>query len=1189
LGFIDDWKLEPSDRPDFLLNDIIKKCETKVQLEEQFKSLLENNGPITSSWKFTVTILNALCRLKVAVEDAERTQPEEQRSIEVLSLQAQFDVQKCVELVVGFGIVPYLLPGIGVPEKLRKKNYLASELFLGDDRRLPHLVQFHRLAQVTEVVLDLVSNPSFNSLIVPKHASDVLGSLLQICKSPLAKPDMGEFASSGTSRPPRDGALTLIEYNYIVNIRERLEILMNNFLRALPKSMLVNSLFIIGATKKPKWVRNVCNELVAEQVLLSPNGLILISSTLLSESSASDVWQLARVISNLMRDALTWCKNKSGDGEEDIFVEKMKDMCVQCVKMIVCTYPEHSVYCNVLNPSSNTCSSASVFDSNENNANANPSCNNDILNFANPCSSKREVDPSFAISLELSRIGLFCSIVLMDINCHIVRQLVWNPLFEPLLQLQNMGPSQTKSINRACKAADKNLDYIGVSEDNDNEHKDTSNAFSLDTEKIMICCGVAECLLSLVIPTGVSLPLESFQPVWSLFFQVFVACVSYLEKKVQEQSVAQLAHTLRNKLQNILISLLEVFSSGFGDKLDLASQPDHKASSYATQNNSYNQKIKTCSQSQNTVMKPLPEERAKTFCEFCINLILNENEVGDVGLYKLELRTASSSQEMGSECVKIVRIGGNELTGFASGCQNETDQDDGRNNIFELLSDECTVLCSEILRHERVASITSQLFCQLLSYGNERTEGVRNENSPRRKEKVLPSSSSTFEIKSSHTEEETRSNSIRSSSCIKETPCTKIRDCGFSSCTSEEGSGRSSRSKELTQLEFEGNHLLPDEQAPSFRKFVALKLLSDLGGDEAVVEECVKTEDYKEAFKLVEVIMKKLTSELECSTSSGQDYEFIQSISFALGILGTVVETAAVVPPAPDGQSTSSGYSHKSPGHKPKVNRNSNITSYEDSDDEVEDELEKGTAALKDGTEFWNELKIFIPHLQILEESKHPGLRSAGIPVMASNIKVSIETQGCGVRNRVRAVKKTEYEKALEDTENPMLPIKGHGLLQLRRLIEKRDPETLKNEKKLVHIFEAELINEDSYVYLMAIQGLAAVGLKFHSLVIPLLIQEYDFINPAESDSNGSRRDNMYRAMTKDERTECRMKIGEVLVRIVQKLGQIAPVYRVPLTNLFFRVLRDDDPLIRASALSNLAELCHLLKFSLGVVLTEVS
>jgi hypothetical protein len=154
-------------------------------------------------------------------------------------------------------------------------------------------------------------------------------------------------------------------------------------------------------------------------------------------------------------------------------------------------------------------------------------------------------------------------------------------------------------------------------------------------------------------------------------------------------------------------------------------------------------------------------------------------------------------------------------------------------------------------------------------------------------------------------------------------------------------------------------------------------------------------------------------------------------------------------------------------------------------------------------------------------------------------------------------------------------------------LIEARDAETLKNDTKLLQIFQTGLTNEDSYVYLMAIQGLASLGLKFHKIIIPLLIQEYHFINLKNEDCTRSNK--LYSGMMDNEKIECGLKIGEVLVKVIQQLGEIAPMYRVQLTNLFFRIVRHDEPMIRASALSNLGELCHLLKFSLAVVLTEVS
>jgi len=1190
------------------LDDIVGKCEEKIKLDAKFRLLLQNNGPVTSSWKFTVTILNLLYNLRREVEEAERNQSEEERSIEVLSLQTQLDVQKIVELLVGFGLLPYLLPGIGVPEKIRKKNYLASELFLGDDKRLPHLIQFHRLAQVLEVLLEVSTHPSLNSLIVPKHAADILACLLQICKSPIAKPPPPAIDIA----PPKPGALTEMEYEYVMGIRDRMEFAMKIFIDSLQKSLFINSLFLIGATEKPKWVRTVCNEILYD-VLLSPNGLILISSTLLTESSTENLWKVARVISNLMRGALIL---SSRGNNTQVHVQRMTAICSQCVRMIVCPYSQSQntsvSWSHEQKEAESVCtSSASSTFSNKSNFRSSSMENNEEFSLSTVTATTKNTnnnatsnlgkdtkkecsDPPYNLSNEVSRVGIFCSVVLMDIDCNIVRQLIWNCLFDPVLQLNSLGSVQVNEIPLRKKTPardDGNEEESDSVNGNHTQQHDTSST-SLDIEKVITACDIAEGLLSLLIPTGVSLPLLSFQPVWSLLFQVFVACTNYLERKVQEYSLAQLAQKLRNKLENIFISLFEVVSSGLGDSLDLAAYAERDDGKAKKTPSNFSNNINPTSKNQVTpsqIMTNLSESKSNSsrldsVCKFCIHLLLNESESGNVQVHKFQLQADSSYSREASN-VKIVLIAGSTLNSSSPRereCITDENESRFRFSTCELLEEQCSILCTHIFKHERLVKITSQLFRQLLAYENARNETKKEEigNSSRMKKVSSSHPLSTLEIKDPHASKE-------------RTAEKEIRPTGDHKITGDQKRVVQSQSQVLTQLELEGNQILPDEKTQRvdyYAKFVTLKLLSDLGEDETVVEECVKKEDYKEALKLVEVIMKKLTSELECSLNSGEDYEFIQSISFALGILGIVVETAGTM--EPDGQptSTSSLSATKGLSKGPKVKR-SHYTSPCDSDDEYDEasnEDEKGTSAIQDSTEFWKELKIFIPHLRILEKSGHPGLVSAGIPVMAQNILRSIETQGLCGSSKEPLTRKSEYERALEDAGNPMPPIKGHGLLQLRRLIEKGDVETLRNERNLVQIFEKELINEDSYVYLMAIQGLAAVGLKFHKLVIPILVQEYDFINP-ESDSNGCRRGKMYRSMTVDERIECRMKIGEVLVKIIQKLGEIAPAYRVPLTNLYFRVLRDDDPLIRTSALSNLAELCHLLKFSLGSVLTEVS
>lgn len=70
---------------------------------------------------------------------------------------------------------------------------------------------------------------------------------------------------------------------------------------------------------------------------------------------------------------------------------------------------------------------------------------------------------------------------------------------------------------------------------------------------------------------------------------------------------------------------------------------------------------------------------------------------------------------------------------------------------------------------------------------------------------------------------------------------------------------------------------------------------------------------------------------------------------------------------------------------------------------------------------------------------------------------------------------KSTYKEAMDDLFSPLLPVRGHSLLALGKLIEQRDPETLLHKDHLLTIFQHNLKDEDSYIYLMAVQGLSVL------------------------------------------------------------------------------------------------------------------
>lgn len=53
-------------------------------------------------------------------------------------------------------------------------------------------------------------------------------------------------------------------------------------------------------------------------------------------------------------------------------------------------------------------------------------------------------------------------------------------------------------------------------------------------------------------------------------------------------------------------------------------------------------------------------------------------------------------------------------------------------------------------------------------------------------------------------------------------------------------------------------------------------------------------------------------------------------------------------------------------------------------------------------------------------------------------------------------------------------------------------------------------------------------------------------------------------------------------------LDEMIPLYKNRLLNTFMAGVRDSDHLVRASSLSNLADVCRLLRFSLGLLVYEI-
>ncbi|KAK7864941.1 hypothetical protein R5R35_004931 [Gryllus longicercus] len=164
------------------------------------------------------------------------------------------------------------------------------------------------------------------------------------------------------------------------------------------------------------------------------------------------------------------------------------------------------------------------------------------------------------------------------------------------------------------------------------------------------------------------------------------------------------------------------------------------------------------------------------------------------------------------------------------------------------------------------------------------------------------------------------------------------------------------------------------------------------------------------------------------------------------------------------------------------------------------------------------------------------------------------------------------YKEAILCACDSSIPVHGHGILQLTKLITSENEDAIANKNIILKIFQDDLKYEDSYIYLLAINGLAAMSNMFPDVVIKLLIQEYLEYKPKNDAEN---------------LTDIRLKVGEVLVRVSKTLDCNSPCISTML-DAFLKGAKDPQPLIRASSLSNLGEICKNIGFRVQSVIYEI-
>ncbi len=127
------------------------------------------------------------------------------------------------------------------------------------------------------------------------------------------------------------------------------------------------------------------------------------------------------------------------------------------------------------------------------------------------------------------------------------------------------------------------------------------------------------------------------------------------------------------------------------------------------------------------------------------------------------------------------------------------------------------------------------------------------------------------------------------------------------------------------------------------------------------------------------------------------------------------------------------------------------------------------------------------------------------------------------------------YQRALKLLQDPILPVRAHGLLLLRELLNStyaKDQVTKTFLPSILSIFLQSVQDEDSYIFLNAVQGLAMLVDKFGREILQGLVRDYTGQLEGLAAGNMEQHD-----------IDVRTRIGEALGLVIKRCGSALGLY----------------------------------------------
>lgn len=185
-----------------------------------------------------------------------------------------------------------------------------------------------------------------------------------------------------------------------------------------------------------------------------------------------------------------------------------------------------------------------------------------------------------------------------------------------------------------------------------------------------------------------------------------------------------------------------------------------------------------------------------------------------------------------------------------------------------------------------------------------------------------------------------------------------------------------------------------------------------------------------------------------------------------------------------------------------------------------------------------NDIFLLLEPLASVSGTIQPLAREARM-VMTARLASTSGPLKFSTRNSGEEKAQETYQKAIKLLQDPILPVRAHGLLLLRQLVSPRLANLQGDSHvdralipSIISIFLQAIEDDDSYMFLNAVQGFAAMVETFGKDVLKALVAEYSGQLDGLSGSSLTQND-----------LDKRARIGEALGLVIRRCGTALGMY----------------------------------------------